>query len=1494
MEARTLLGPGWTLEDLLYAPPAIAALSVVYLSAKLLQVFFSKKKSKDELILADAGHPTAGLLERPSGFLEILDAFDGPIIVLCRFVRLLLLFALLSLEVFMCSTGEPFYTIGLAVASICTSSRWRDITSHQLALLLFADFIAYFILDAWPYATIEGKPRDSPSQVATWSRLILLTLSGLIVPLAMPRPFRPSMPGAEPSASETASLFSCYTFSYLDGIILYATRVPDVTVKDMPQIPAQGRIEALAERVLSLLDLLRNGKRHFLWGVFRVWGKDYLILNLIWGANAIVYMETGVSPYNLKPWVWVIARVIVENSSAFTYIVFHHALRIRLRSNALDSDEKGEKGNTATPSVTNAEEASAENSDEVNGSDPVGAPVSDAEAKPVPEGGHAKEKTGHLLGKINNLITTDIEATSRSPFFVSLPGTVIQLVISIIFLYDLLGWSSFVGLAVMVICFPIPFYAGQRMAKIQKSKMAATDKRVQYVTEAMGILRMIKLFGWESYMLKQLSHRREEELSKIMMVRVLEALMNVTSSMLPLLSKLVVISIYTLVSKGELKASTIFAALMVFSMMEEQLHQFMFVFPEILRAKVSYDPFNEFLNSTELLSEGNAHEHQSEDNEQTHALVPEQPAHDVVGFKQCSFSWDPFDNNEPTVPSSNHQARRRFVLRFDDEVIFKHGEINLIVGLTASGKTSVLMALLGEMYYKPHGIGSWYNLPRDGGVAYAPQESWVLNETIRDNILFGEPYEEGRYKQVLKQCALERDLELWKAGDLTEARVTLARALYSSASIILLDDVLAALDVHTAKSIVENALQGDLVQGRTVLLVTHNIALAAPVAAYVVALGGHGTISAQGPVAEVLKRNSRLRAQVESAPKEIVEDIDSKLNERTNDKDANIDDKKAAGKLVVAEEKQMGRVALAAIMLYLTSVGGPFVWMLILGSRVFETLVYIGSPWFMGYWSNQYTTRPPDEVPVLRYLCIFALINVTQFFAELVSQVYWIFRSVRAARIIHSHLLQSIFTSTFCWLDLTPVGRIVTRCTQDTSTIDTTLGHMMSPFLAVSITLIGLFISSIVMAGWYAFVSGLTITILGGSLGLVYLKCQMCIRREMSNAKAPVMSQVGAALAGLPSIRAYNAQKIFDTELRKRIDIYARTARWVSIRMDGLGAIFAGSVAAYLVYGEHVEAGYAGFTLSVVLQFSRLILSWVRLLERMLEFMRINHEPEPSESGKPPAYWPSSGALRVENLSAKYSDDAPTILRNISFKIEPGERVGIVGRTGAGKSSMALALLRAIKTEGKVYYDGIATDEINLDTLRSNITLIPQQPELIHGTLRENLDPFNQYDDAVLNDALIAAGLFNIKDGTQASGSQTVQSASDVGRPAKIGLDTMVESDGTNFSLGQRQIIALARAIVRKSKLLILDEATAAIDYDTDAAIQKTLRTEFSSDTTLLTIAHRLQTIIDYDKVMVLDAGELVEFDSPSNLLRKERGVFRVLVEESDDRDLLRRLAGEQ
>lgn len=493
---------------------------------------------------------------------------------------------------------------------------------------------------------------------------------------------------------------------------------------------------------------------------------------------------------------------------------------------------------------------------------------------------------------------------------------------------------------------------------------------------------------------------------------------------------------------------------------------------------------------------------------------------------------------------------------------------------------------------------------------------------------------------------------------------------------------------------------------------------------------------------------------------------------------------------------------------------------------------------------------------------------------------------------MHAQLLGSVLGTTLRWLDRTPVSRIITRCTQDIAAVDNMIPRILLMIIQNTTSMLIELILIVLITPQFLVV-GIITAITGAYAGQLYMKAQMAVKREMSNAKAPILAHFGTALSGLTSIRAYGAQEEFVKELFIRTDKYSRSNRtlkmllcWISVRLDTLGGAFTAALGAYMLYVQDLKASNTGFSLTLAAVFGLQIL-WVvhsvnafeiqgNSLERIQSYIESEQEAKPSEDGKPPAYWPASGTIRVEGLSARYSPDGPKVLQDISFEIKSGERIGVVGRTGSGKSSLTLALLRSIYTEGEVYYDGRPTSSTNLDILRKNITIIPQIPELLDGTLRYNLDPFDQYDDATLNDALRAAGLYSLQNNT------------DKGR---ITLDTKIASGGGNLSVGQRQILALARALVRGSKLLILDEATSAIDYKTDSVIQSSLRNELNKDMTLITIAHRLQTIMDADKIMVLDAGKLVEFGSPRELLRIVDGKLRSLVNESADKEALHALA---
>ncbi|KAG7091560.1 hypothetical protein E1B28_010587 [Marasmius oreades] len=945
--------------------------------------------------------------------------------------------------------------------------------------------------------------------------------------------------------------------------------------------------------------------------------------------------------------------------------------------------------------------------------------------------------------------------------------------------------------------------------------------------------------------------------------------------------------------KEELKASVVFSSITIFDSFRTQCDVLITLLTRLIVAKVSLDRVDDFLVGTELLDAYTPNITYRENQD----VVPR----DEIAIHEALFTWTAEVSTESAAAqSSPSETERRFVLKVDQETLrFKKGCLNLIVGPTGSGKTSLLMALLGEMHYIPVAKDSYVSLPRAGGVAYAAQESWVQNETIRENIIFGSPFDEERYKKVIYQCGLERDLALFEAGDRTEVgekgitlsggqktRLTLARAVYSNAEILLLDDVLAALDVHTAKWIVDKCFKGEFLQGRTVLLVTHNIPLTASLADFVVSVKD-GRIMSQGSLDVALQNVESLVEEVERKTVELKNEEEKEEEEESSASSEDVPD----GKLIVAEEVQYGQVGSSSAKMYGYAFGGNHA-ILTIGTCVGGLLTVGGlnvlQTWYLGYWARQYEVLPPSSVPVFFHFEIYGLILLA---AALISAFTYAFHAVlavRASRTIHIRLMQSVLTTTLRWLDITPVSRILTRCTGDINTVDSRLPNMLQELGVLGTRMITQLIALVIYTPIFI-PPAVVLVLLGKWCGDLFGRAVLCIRREQSNSKAPVLAQFEGALAGIVSVRAYGAEEAFEAELRRRVDANVRitrtfynVGRWMPTRIEFLAAVFSASLAGYLVYFSNVSASAAGFTLNMAVTFTGAILffifTWNELkssansLERIDGYLNIEREPGASSTGEPPAYWPASGDLRVENLSARYSPDGPKVLHNLSFHIRSGERIGVVGRTGSGKSSLTLSLLRCIYTEGDVYYDSINTTVLNLDALRSKITIIPQMPELLSGTLRQNLDPFGEHDDVTLNDVLRSSGLFAL----QKTNDQD-----------KLTLDSGISSGGTNLSVGQRQILALARAILRKSKLLILDEATSAIDYETDAIIQQSLRNELGSDTTVITVAHRLQTIMDADRIMVLDAGRIVEFDTPRELLNREGGVLKALVEESADKGVL-------
>ncbi|KAF9062353.1 P-loop containing nucleoside triphosphate hydrolase protein [Rhodocollybia butyracea] len=1365
-----------------------------------------------------------------------------------RFVGCLSLLVLTSLP-FRANTASKIprvlwnltYTTTLASFSFTMSSiRWRAILTRHLNIVLLFTWILYAYQDLFPLATFTRIPADRCRGWALWAEIAILSFTAIAIPLGIPRdyiPVDPKNPAPVPNPEQTVSLFSLGMFFFLDPIVFEAYRVPHLPYHRLPPLADTDSAKNLRDAHFHHLDPFSGAKRRnilfnlirsFPYETFLLWilcviSSFFLMVEPVAVNRLLNYLEQGDpelvasgSDVTMRPWFWVLVlflwpfldslltewylrvslQIVVRLQALLTLLVFEHALRIRIK----ESDSSNLSG--------------------------------------VSKDDHKKPSS--LFGKINNLVTTDLAVIEEARNVIVLISEIpVLLVLWAWFLYSILGWSAFVGIGLIVTLSPVPIYISKIVRGYQAERMKKTDERVHVLTDIVNILRMIKLFGWEKHMLSKVSAARQEELRVLKKRQYINVIGSVLNFAIPIIAMAATYATYTLLLNQPLTASIVFSSLVVFENLQRYMNAIFMYWTRALAAKVSLDRITDFLNNTELLDAFNP--------------GPTQPAlldESEIGFQNASFSWG--EEGDGTATPSG----RKFVLRIDEKLMFKKGCLNLVIGPTGSGKTSLLLSLLGEMHFMPSSTGpaSYFQLPEK-------EESWVLNETIKNNILFASEYDEARYKEVIYACALEQDLKLFEAGDETEigekglsisggqkARLTLARAIYSNAKILLLDDVLAALDIHTAKWIVEKCLVGTLVKDRTVILVTHNVSLVEPIASCVVSIK------------------------------------DGKISDPTATQ-------KADGKLVVAEEIQEGHISGSSVKLYSTALGGThrsFYFSALFFLVLVSQLMIVIQTWFLGFWSSKYELR--GTVNVVFYLSVYVAILFVAIMLNASNSVLFISGAIRGSHRIHKKLARVILGTTMRWLDQTPTSRIITRLLKISMlVIDTTIPEWSKSFLDQSMRLTLKLLAIVILTPIFLG-PGIAALALGYSCAKIYLKSQMSVKREMSVAKAPVLGHFGATIAGLTSIRAYGAEAMVKNQLIEHIDKYSRSARifynlqrWMALRMHIISALFIGLLTWYLVYMKNDTASNTGFSINMAVTFTGAIFGWViqmnmlegQILNELMPTSKLNKSRNQPQKGDHLHIGPVSGELHVENLCARYSPDGPEVLHNLSFHINSGERIGVVGRTGSGKSSLALALLRCIYTNGEVIYDGLLTSSTNLDSLRSNITIIPQVPELISGTLRQNLDPFGEVDDLTLNNALRAAGLAAIQDELSEGDNR------------KITLDTAIS--GGSLSVGERQLIALARAMVRRGKLLILDEVSkiSELDYKTDSIVQSSLRNVLKGDVTAISIAHRLNTVLDSDRIMVLDAGKIVEFDTPSELLKRKNGLFRALVEESNDKEEL-------
>ncbi|KAI4250312.1 MAG: hypothetical protein LQ352_005379 [Teloschistes flavicans] len=1110
--------------------------------------------------------------------------------------------------------------------------------------------------------------------------------------------------------------------------------------------------------------------------------------------------------------------------------------------------------------------------------------------------------------------------------------TIAKLATSSYFLIRLIGWRSLLaGFAASALSLPLNIWVSSSYGKTQSQLMRARDQKMAVMTEALQGIRQIKFSAFESQWQAWIGKRRAEEMALQRRSFALNSVLIGIWILGPVMLSAISLTVFAVLN-GDLSPSIAFTTITIFGQIESTLAFIPELTSEGLEAWISLQRIGEYLDAPE----------------REEYIVPS----DEIVFEDATVAW-------PSDSQGEHLDR--FILKNID-LKFPARKLSVISGSTGSGKSLLLAAILGEAdkisgtVRAPRAPSQRYdyransaNWIIDSAVAFVAQIPWIENATIRDNILFGLPFDKSRYDKIFSACALTKDLAILPDGELTDIganginlsggqrwRITFARALYSRAGILVLDDIFSAVDPHVGKQLFDEALTGELGHGRTRILVTHHVGLCLSRASFAVRLGDGSVehagyvkdLQQKGEMVDILETEQDLEAiqakaqdgtvEQDAAVGDIGKDLRkslttvTELSVRTDDSEFDIKGKLQPRKFVEDEVRQKGSVKLGIWKEYLSSSGGWWFWPPILVFFLFYQLLVLGRSGWIRVWTRSYQSTEPILIrqtsfhpywhlhsissgtvtqsdrarldsDLSFYLGIYAAISILICLCGIWRYYLVFIASLKASQKLFDNLSFTILRAPLRWLDTVPIGRVLSRFTADFAVVDSRMGNDIGFMLYQIIQLVGIVIAA-TFASPLMLLSALGLLLPCLFVASRFLSGAREVKRLESNAKSPIFEQFGSALAGIGTIRAFD-----------KVGIYTD-------RLNVIGAVFSTVVAAVLVTSVDIDSALAGFVLSFALQYSSAITWTIRqytsvelamnAMERIVEYSRIPVEEQ--EGSDVPAAWPTEGKLQIQGLVAGYAPELPPVLKGLSFDVASNQRVGVVGRTGAGKSSLTLALFRLLEArEGSIVIDGIDISKIMLHDLRSRLAIIPQDPVLFSGTVRSNLDAFEERSDAELYDALERVHLIRRTGTVSRAGSST---SGNIDEPSSVvttnsnsnifsSLSSHIGEGGLNLSQGQRQLLCLARAIVNRPKFMVLDEATSAVDMATNAFIQRSIREEFE-DITLFVIAHRLRTIADFDRILVLSDGKAVEYDTPRNLMAK-RGAFWVMVKQSADKNRL-------
>ncbi|XP_064629119.1 multidrug resistance-associated protein 1-like isoform X2 [Lineus longissimus] len=1100
---------------------------------------------------------------------------------------------------------------------------------------------------------------------------------------------------------------------------------------------------------------------------------------------------------------------------------------------------------------------------------------------------------GTSVGEIVNLMSVDVERIEDATIWSWIAwSSPFQIIIALWLLWNELGVAILAGLGVMVLLLPFNGCLASWVEKYQQKQMELKDSRIKLMTQVLSGIKVLKLYTWEASFQEKVNRIREQELDNIKKIAWGNAVINFSWTCCPFAIIVACFGTYIAMSPGNtLTAERAFVSMSLLNILRFPMTVLPMMISFLVMARVSIKRLTTFLKSDDI-------------DEQN--VIYKTGAGDPISIQNGTFKW-----------STDESAVLKNV-----NLKVPTGSLLAVVGQVGSGKSSLVSALLGEMI-KDHGT-----VQIRGSVAYVAQQAWIQNASVRDNILFGKLFDQVQYNSVIEACALTKDLEMLPAGDKTEIgekginlsggqkqRVALARAVYADSHVYYLDDPLSAVDSHVGKHIFDNVIGSrGLLNQKTRVLVTHGVHWLPFVDQIVVMSGGmisecgscDELLSHDGDFAKFLRIHLTLNEDDGEEDDPEIEELKVKMLRRISEVDVSdhqIDDMGEivlvrqqsvkdvleekgkelviSGEVLIEEEKvETGKVKLSVYMKYFSALQWklfiPFLLCFVCakGAEIYSNIWLATWTNYTSTLNSSATNHSDIQAKNNYYLGMFGGIGAGEAVFVVICYFIYACASVRASFSLHSSMLDNILKAPMAFFDTTPVGRIVNRFSRDMDTIDTeipnTFSSLIDCMLCVVSTIVVISYSTPIFLAML-----LPLSILYYLIQRFYLPSSRQLNRLYSKTKSPVFNHFNESLTGSTTIRAFKHQSRFCDELERRMDrnlmhyfAMFSSNRWLGCRLEILGSLVVFGAALFAVLGRSsLTGGLVGLSITYGLEITENLNWMVRMatnmetnvvsVERVKEYAEVQREDEwYRKDYNVPTNWPSYGNVAFEHYSTQYRTGLDLVLKGVSFHIKGGEKVGIVGRTGAGKSSLTLSLFRIIEaTGGRICIDGVDIASLGLHQCRSKISILPQDAVLFSGSLRMNLDPFEQYSDEKIWQALEHAHL-----------KEFVTSKTER-------LDYECGEGGKNLSVGQRQLVCLGRTLLRRTKILVFDEATAAVDLETDRLIQSTIREEFA-ECTILTIAHRLNTIMDNDRIMLLSDGQIVEFDSPTELLKKVNGAF--------------------